>query len=177
MMTLPSLLFYVHCSVVLGAALAGLTTTRGPRTSVACFLLSMSSLVGILILLGAHVIAIAQLFFCAGLGLVYFFVIDVVDVEEGAGEPASPGSASGSWQWLIIMLGIAFASAIGSLLFDILPSSGGPTRVLTAVAGTRSFEVVGIAVLIDQGTALIGVGLLLLAALIGAGFLARRGID
>lgn len=177
MMTLPSFLFYVNCSVVLGAALAGLTTTRGERTSVACFLLSMSSLVGILILLGAHVIAIAQLFFCAGLGLVYFFVIDVVDGAEDAGERASQGSSSESWQWLITALGIAFASAIGSLLFDILPSRGGSTRVLTAVAGTRSFEIVGIAVLIDQGIALIGVGLLLLATLIGAGFLARRGID
>lgn len=192
MLTLPSFLFYMHCIVALGAALAGSTITftatsrmtsaaqRGARTSVACFLLSMSSLAGILILLGAHVVAIAQLIFCAGLGLVYFFVIEGVgaaDVVEGTRARVSQGTAKGSWQWLIIILGIAFASAIGRLLFDILPSRRDSTEQLATFGDQQGFEVVGIAVLIDQGIALIGVGLLLLAALIGAGFLARRGLD
>lgn len=174
MMDVPSLLFYLHCFVVLAAALVGLTTTRGARTSVACFLLSMSSLVGILILLDAHVIAIAQLLFCGGLGFVTFFVIGVVD---RSGARASSRSTPESWQWLIVMLGVAFAGAIGSLLFAILPRGGDTPPHVMHGAANGSFEVVGLAVLIDQGIALVGVGLLLLASLIGAGFLARRGVD
>jgi NADH:ubiquinone oxidoreductase subunit 6 (subunit J) len=171
MMEMPSLLFYLHCIVVLVAALVGLTTSRGARTSVACFLLSMSSLVGILILLDAHVIAIALLLFCGGLGFVAFFVIGLADHSA---ERASPPE---SWQWLIVMLGLACAVAIGSLLLEILPSSENAVEHAVPPAAQSSFEVVGLAVLIDQGIALVGVGLLLLASLIGAGFLARRGVD
>lgn len=171
MMDMPSLLFYLHCIVVLVAAFVGLTTSRGARTSVACFLLSMSSLVGILILLDAHVIAIALLLFCGGLGFVTFFVIGLADRSA---ERASP---SESWQWLIVMLGVACAIAIGSSLFEILPSSGNAVEHAAPRAAEGAFEVVGLAVLIDQGIALVGVGLLLLASLIGAGFLARRGVD
>jgi NADH:ubiquinone oxidoreductase subunit 6 (subunit J) len=131
----------------------------------------MSSLVGILILLDAHVIAIALLLFCGGLGFVTFFVIGLADRSA---ERASP---SESWQWLIVMLGVAFAGAIGSLLFAILPRGGDTPPHVMHGAANGSFEVVGLAVLIDQGIALVGVGLLLLASLIGAGFLARRGVD
>jgi NADH:ubiquinone oxidoreductase subunit 6 (subunit J) len=38
-----------------------------------------------------------------------------------------------------------------------------------------SFQHVGVAVLVDHGVALLCVGLLLLAAVIGAGYLTRRG--
>jgi NADH:ubiquinone oxidoreductase subunit 6 (subunit J) len=134
----------------------------------------MSSLVGILILLGAHVIAIAQLFFCIGLGFVYFFVIGVVEDPEPR---ASQGSTPESWQWLIIMLGLAFASAMGSLLFEILPGGRDAMQPIVRGSDPGSFEVVGLAVLVDQGIALVGVGLVLLAAVIGAGFLGRRGVD
>lgn len=174
MIDMPLLFFYLHCIVALVAALVGVTTNRGARTSVSCLLLSMSSLVGILILLDAHVIAIAQLFFCLGIGFVSFFVIGVVDHPQ---ERALPGPTPRSWQWLLITLGVAFAAAIGSLLFEMLPSAGDAALQVGQRSAQQSFALVGLALLTDQGIALVGVGLLLLGSLIGAGFLARRGVD
>jgi NADH:ubiquinone oxidoreductase subunit 6 (subunit J) len=184
MIDMPMLFFYLHCIVALVAAVVGLVTTRGARTSMVSFLLSMSSLVGILILLGAHVIAIAQLFFCVGLGFIFFFVVGVVDVEvvdvtvvDQPEERVARGSSVRSWQWLVIICGIGFATVIGSLLFEILPNGGGASTQAVSEVALGSSESVGLAVLIDQGVALVGVGLLLLASLIGAGFLTRRGVD
>ena len=182
MSNMPSLLFGLHCIVVLVAALVGITTSRGPQTRVACFLVSMSSLVGILILLDAHAIAIAQLFFCIGTGLVTFYVIGVVsdagevEASDQSEERAASESDPPSWQWLIIMLGLAIAISIGSLLIDVLPTRGSAASHGLQMS-EQSIEAVGLALVIDQGIALVGVGLLLLACMIGAGFLARRGVD
>jgi NADH:ubiquinone oxidoreductase subunit 6 (subunit J) len=74
------------------------------------------------------------------------------------------------------MLGLACAIAIGSLLIDLLPTLDHAVPQVQPIA-ERSVEAIGLAVVVDQGIALVGVGLLLLASLIGAGFLARRGVD
>jgi hypothetical protein len=98
----------------------------------------------------------------------------VVDRPEGR---VARGSSVRSWQWLVIICGIGFATVIGSLLFEILPNGGGASTQAVSEVALGSSESVGLVVLIDQGVALVGVGLLLLASLIGAGFLTRRGVD
>lgn len=196
-MTWPSTLFALHCVVVLGAAMAGLFSRGGTRTSIFWFLLSMGSLVGVFILLGAHVIAIAQLFFCAGIGLVCLFVVgDVVgDVVENVVEDFDGGSSSDSmndpecldrrstdnaprsWHWLMVTLGVAGASLMSIALFRFIPGKLLGTPHEAWPASSTSFEAVGYTVLVDQGVALLMVGLLLFGALIGAGYLVRRGFD
>ncbi len=184
-MTGLSILFSLHCVVICTAALVGIFTTRGVRTSISCFLLAMSSLAGVFVLLGAHAIAIAQLFFCAGIGLAYFFVAEVLDAAGDGPGRDSKSPRPHSWQWLIIMLGIAGATTMGDLLFGLLsadapthsPGVASSTRVLADATGQGSFAAVANTVLVEQGIALIGVGLLLLTALVGGGYLGRRGLD
>lgn len=176
-MTWLATLFALHCVVILGAAIAGLLSRRGTRTSLAWFLLSMSSLAGVFVMLGAHVIAIAQLFFCAGVGLVCWFAVDdSADDGESLDRESSEGPAR-SWHWLIITLGVAGASLMWASLERLIPGNIFGTSQVAVVPSSGSFEAVGYTVLVDQGVALLVVGLLLLGALVGSGYLVRRGSD
>lgn len=162
-MDATSLFFYLNCGVVVVAAAVGLLVTRSPGASLAYFLVSMFSLVGVFLFVGATVVAIAQLLFCVGTGLVYFFAIDSVD--DASGEP--------SWSWLAILLGVAGACLMATLLFEVTPGgtdvlAGGPT-------GRSSFGAIGLEVIVHDGLALLAVGLVLLSSAVGAGFLASRG--
>ena len=168
-MTLASAFFYISCAVVLVAALVALLTTRGPRTSLAFFLTSMLSLVGVFISMGAHVIAVFHLLFCASLGLIFFFVIDLVGDPT---EPVPSESREPGWRWLVVVLGFAGASMMAGLLYQLTPEGRVGDQVVGAGA---SFESIGVTVLVEQGVAVLGVGLVLLAAAIGASFVANRG--
>lgn len=168
-MTLPTAFFYLSCAVVLVAAAVALLTTRGPRTSLAFFLTSMISLVGVFISMGAHVIAVFHLLFCASLGLIFFFAIDLVGDFT---DPAPSESRGSGLRWLVVVLGFVGASLMAGLLYQMTPEG----RIGDPVGGAgSSFESIGVMVLVEQGVAVLGVGLLLLAAAIGAGFLANRG--
>jgi NADH:ubiquinone oxidoreductase subunit 6 (subunit J) len=182
-MTWLSILFVLHCVVILGAAIAGLLARGGTRTSIGWFLLSMSSLAGVFIMLGAHVIAIAQLLFCAGVGLVCWFAVDdsvdvQIDVDDAESrDRALRDSAPTSWHWLIVTLGIAGASVMWTSLENFIPHKLFRVPQDSLIRGSRSFEAVGYTVLVDHGVALLVVGLLLLGALVGSGYLVRRGTD
>ena len=179
-MTWPPMIFSLLCVVILGAAVAGIISRRGTRTSVAWFLLSMSALAGVFILLSAHVIAIAQLLFCAGLGLVCFFAIDDSadsDVQPNTHDQRHNNWMPRSWHWLIITLGVAGVSLMWTFLFSLMPGNLAGTPQHAALLSARSFETVGHTVLVDQGVAVLCVGLLLFGALIGAGYLVRRGLE
>lgn len=167
-MGFATILFWLHAGVIVAAALAGLTTRRGIRTSTAYLLLSLSAIVGVLVLLGAHVVAIAHFLFCAGFGLLVFFVIDVGD-EGRLRDPNASAS-----HWLVILLGLGGAALLATTLMQVVP--GGPERSADAAAAS-SFASVGRVVLVDQGLATVAAALTLLVATLGAGFLARRGID
>lgn len=179
-MTWPSLMFSLLCTVILGAAVAGILSRRGTRTSVAWFLLSMSSLAGVFILLSAHVIAIAQLLFCAGLGLVCFFAIDDAadfEVQPNPHDQRRNNWIPRSWHWLTITLGVAGVSLMWTFLSRLMRGDPDGTAQHAAPLSSRSFETVGYTLLVDQGVAVLCVGLLLFGALIGAGYLVRRGLE
>ncbi|MFT5441503.1 MAG: NADH:ubiquinone oxidoreductase subunit 6 (subunit J) [Myxococcota bacterium] len=173
-MTLYDALFYLNSLVVVGFAIAGLVTPSGERTRVACFLVSMSSLTGVFLLLGAPVIAIAQLLFTSGVGLIYLFVNDLMGGQD---DEASALTAPASWNWLVVVLGTLGAGAVGSRLFSVITSSADVTHAIAATTGGTSFAQLGYTVLVDNGIAVLGVAMLLLASLVGSGFLARRGLD
>lgn len=190
-MAWSTVLFYAFSVVILVSAIVGLSFRWGTRASVAWFQLSMGSLAGVFVLLGAHVIAIAQLFFCAGIALICFFAIDdstddqqkiaeASSVDDESGETqgrAIGGGAFGSWHWLVVTLGIAGAISMWAMLFGLVPGDLSGSQLHSAKFGPQAFESVGYTLLVDQGIALLGVGLLLLGASIGAGYLARRGLD
>ncbi|MCP5044247.1 MAG: hypothetical protein GY944_24730 [bacterium] len=167
-MSLADALFWLHGFVIVAAMLAGLTTRSSERTSVAWFLVGSSALVGVFVLLGAFVIAIAHLLFCAGFGLLLFFVIDAVE------EPTGEASGSDVSHWLVVLLGLGGAVFLATTVIGLVPETRGAAgEGLAAV----TFADVGRTVLVDNGLATMATGLVLLAATLGAGFLARRGLD
>ena len=167
---------YTNCAVVLVAAAIALLGTSSSRASLACFLVSMFSLVGVLLGIGATVVAIAQLLFAASLGLVCLFAMDTVAGPANATDPSEP-----SWHWLVAVFGVAGACAMGGLLvnlLDVLPPTLAADQIMTlasAVPHANAFEAVGLSVIVDNGLALLALGLVLLASAVGAGFLASRG--
>lgn len=167
---------YINCAVVLVAAAIALLGTSSSRASLACFLVSMFSLVGVLLGIGATVVAIAQLLFASSLGLVCLFAMDTVVDPANATDPSEP-----SWHWLVAVFGVAGACAMGGLLvnlLDVLPPTLAADQIMTlasAVPHANAFEAVGLSVIVDNGLALLALGLVLLASAVGAGFLASRG--
>ena len=166
---------YMNCAVVLVSAAIALLGTSSSRASLACFLVSMFSLVGVLLGVGATVVAIAQLLFAASLGLVCLFAIDTVAGPANATDPSES-----SWHWLVAVVGVAGACVMGSLLVDLLDvvpptlAADQVTALASAAPHTNAFEAVGLSVIVDNGLALLVLGLVLLASAVGAGFLASR---
>lgn len=171
---MSTLIFYLNCGLVLLTAAIAVLGARGVRESLAYFLVSMLALVGVFIFVGAPVVAVAQLLFCAGLGLIYFFAIESVDESARA---SSPTSDPHSWNWLAILLGVAGACLMASLLVEVAPSkvsSDGLEQVARVTEARGAFEAIGIEVIVGSGLALLGVGLVLVASAVGAGFLASK---
>jgi len=167
-MTLEAALFWLLGFAIVCAATAGIVTRSGARTRAAWFLLSSSALVGVFVLLGAYAIALAQLLFCTGFGLLLFFVIDML------AETADPVSQDSDFPWWVIVLGVSGATLLATTVAGFLPEANGLDLVST---GGGSFGSIGRQVLVDNGFATLATALALLAATIGAGFLARRGLD
>lgn len=167
------LAFYLNCGVVLVAAAIALLGARSVRESLAYFLVSLFALVGVLVSIGATVVAIAQLLFCTSLGLVYFFASGTIgEASRKQPDDRDPGS----WHWLVVALGVAGACTMASLLFEVAPAAT-PSRV-SEMASTGvppgSFERIGIELIVRDGLALLAMGLVLVASAVGAGFLASR---
>lgn len=169
---LNALFFYLTCGVVLASAGMALLGTRDVRTSLAYFLASMFALVGVFLFVGAQVVAIAQLLFCLGLGLACFFALDAVDDPDDEGSRVSDPR---SWSWITIVFGVAGTCLMASLLFEVAPrvASDGPAPSPKGDA----FSAIGVEVIVRDGLALLGVGLVLVASAVGAGYLASRGQD
>jgi NADH:ubiquinone oxidoreductase subunit 6 (subunit J) len=112
--------------------------------------------------------------FTSGVGLIYLFVNDLMGGQD---DEASALTAPASWNWLVVVLGTLGAGAVGSRLFSVITSSADVTHAIAATTGGTSFAQLGYTVLVDNGIAVLGVAMLLLASLVGSGFLARRGLD
>ena len=131
----------------------------------------MFALVGVLLFIGAPVIAIAQLLFSAGLGLVYFFAIDSVEDPEASETESTEAS---SWGWLATLLGVAGACLMASLLIGIAPTGAGSDAAISIPRDTNPFAGVGLEVIVGDGLALLGVGLVLVASAVAAGYLSSK---
>jgi hypothetical protein len=63
-------------------------------------------------------------------------------------------------------------------LLDVVPRTFAADQITTlasAAPHANAFEAVGLSVIVDNGLALLALGLVLLASAVGAGFLASRG--
>ncbi len=176
-MTISGLVFYCLVASMLGSALVGVIVARRGPALVGSFLVCMFSLAGIFAIIDAHLLAVAQLLMSMALGLLLYFTNGLLSgFAAGGGDLRGPGR----WRWLVAMMGVGAAGGFGLVLFRLsgevpadlpvpLPAAG----VSPALAGSRAL---GISMFGDYAIAVVGIGLLLLTAVIGAGYMGRRGL-
>jgi NADH-quinone oxidoreductase subunit J len=135
-----------------------------------CLAVTLTSLSGIYVLLEAHFVAIAQILVFVGVVLVLLlFSIMLLDPERDEFEPARPEQAA------LKMVGILVALAIPALLVLWLPFQ--LPDLVPVGEGFGGVRELGVALLGEYVVVLEAVGLILLAAMVGAVILAMRRID
>ena len=165
-------IFYLFALLMIGSALAGVVVARRGSSIVVAFLLSMISLSGIFAVLDAHLLAVAQLLMSSTLGLLLYFTNGtLLGFRGGATDLPQPSP----WRWSVAMAGVGVTGWLGSFLFRV---SRNVSQEVGTVSGSLG-EPVGLGVLMfgDYAIAVVGIGFLILSALIGAGYLARQGLD
>ena len=169
-MTIESFLFYGFGAAALVGALASLLQVRSQAAALVGLAAALVALSGLLALLDAHLIAVLMVLVHGGAVLVLaLFSIMLVDPRADAFGPFDPARVvvKGAGVAVTIGLGAVLAGTLtGSLpALEAVPEGFGGHREL----GRQLFT--GYLVPVET------VGLLLLAALVGSAFLARRRLD
>ncbi|MBW2417534.1 MAG: NADH-quinone oxidoreductase subunit J [Deltaproteobacteria bacterium] len=169
-MGIESVLFYVLAGLALSSALALVAFCRSGVPAALCLALTLLPLAGIYVLLGAHFVAIVQvLVFVGAVVVLLLFSIMLLDPEGDAFEAPRPEQPA------LKLLGILVVLAISLLLWMRVPVGLPPvTPVPEGFGLAREF---GLRLLADYLVVLEAVGLILLAAMVGAVILAKRRID
>lgn len=174
MMTSSGIVFEALATLLLGSALVGVVVARRGNALVGAFLLCMISLSGMFALLDAHLLAVAQLSMSLTLGLLLYFSNGILlGFHSGADDLPKPGP----WRWLVAMVGVGVTSGLGMVLYRLSAAVPGKTDSSNLPDALSRSGALGAAMFGDYAIAVVGVGFLLLSALIGAGLLARRGLD
>jgi NADH-quinone oxidoreductase subunit J len=173
-MTATAVIFHLLAALLLGAALVGVVLARKGSSIVGAFLLCMVSLAGIFALLDAHLVAVAQLLVSIALSLLLYFTNGVL---SEFGDDECDLQKPGRWRWLVALVGVGLASWFGLVLHRIsgeIPAGHAAAAVGSALSSPRA---VAASMFGDYAIAVVGIGFLFLSALIGAGYLGRRGLD
>ena len=166
--------FFFLASLLLGSDCLGVVVARRGDAIVGTFMLCMLSLSGIFALLDAHLLAVAQLVMSMGLSLLLYFSNGVLlGFRAGAGDLPKPGPR----RCLLAMSGVGVSSGLGIVLHRLSGEVPNAVVYVGSSSALRGTGDLGSAMFGDYAAAVVGVGFLLLSALIGAGFLARRGLD
>lgn len=170
-MPVEAVFFYAFGGLSVFGAVAMLLQTRNLVAGAMGLLVTMVSLAGIYVLLGAHLIAALQIMVYAGAILVLFlFVIMLLNLRTDNFAPARPG------QGAVKLAGTALAIAIGLFVADGLRGSfvSAPAEVPEGFGGFRD---IGLQLFTVYAVPVEAAGLLLLAAIVGAVILAKRKVD
>jgi NADH-quinone oxidoreductase subunit J len=169
---LEAIAFYVLGAVVLGFGVM-VITARNPVHSVVFLVLNFLAVALIYIVLGAEFLAVIQvLVYAGGIVVLYLFVVMLVNLKRPAEAQADPHRRSG--------LGVGLAAVVLAELTAILVYTGStraasiPAAAAVAPAVTGNTEQVGWLLYTDYLVPFELASMLLLAAMIGAIFFARR---
>jgi NADH-quinone oxidoreductase subunit J len=170
-MPVEAVFFYAFGGLSIFGAVAMLLQMRNLVAGAMSLVVTMVSLAGIYVLLGAHLIAALQIMVYAGAILVLFlFVIMLLNLRTDDFAPVRPG------QRAVKLAGVALAIAIGLFVADSLRGSfvSAPAEVPEGFGGFRD---VGLQLFTVYAVPVEVAGLLLLAAIVGAVILAKRKVD
>lgn len=166
-MNYPTLLFYAFALLVVAGALGTIANFRNTIAAAMSLVLTMVSLAGIYVLLGAHLIAVFQIMVYGGAIIVLFLF--ALMLHGGEHEELPPGrmrlvKAASVLLAVCVMAGLVRA-LVGFPEFPVEPADFGTART------------VGIALYTDYILLVEMVSQVLLAAIVGALVLAKRKID
>jgi len=169
-MGVEAFLFYALALLSLFSAVAMVGFVRNTMAGALSLVVTMISLAGIYVLLGAHLVAAIQIIVYAGAILVLFlFVIMLLDLRTDDFGSMRPGRR------LLKVVGVVVSTALCAVIVQLLPDAlpeAGPLP-----DGFGGFRDVGIRLFTEYVVPVETAGLLLLAAIVGAVILAKRRID
>jgi NADH-quinone oxidoreductase subunit J len=166
-MSFPTLLFYVFGLLVVVGAVGTIANIRNTVAAAMSLVLSMVSLAGVYVLLGAHLIAVFQIMVYGGAIVVLFLFAVMLRGDES--EDLPPGRMR-----LVKAVSVLVVICVTAGLVRILV--GFPELPAAPVDFGRA-RTVGIALYTDYVLLVEMVSLILLAAIVGALALAKREID
>jgi NADH-quinone oxidoreductase subunit J len=166
--TTPQILFYLFGALAVIFALGMLLNLRNTVAAALCLVVTMVALAAIYVLLEAHLVGAIQIMVYAGAILVLFlFVVMLLNLREDAFAPGR--------QWLMKTVAGLVGVAVLAQLVRML--SGGLPNAPPVPEGFGGYRQVGLALYTDYVLLVEMIGLLLLAAIVGALVLAKRKID
>jgi len=169
-MSAQLLLFYFFAGLALFSALAMVVLVRNVVAGALSLVITMISLAGIFVLLGAEFVGAVQVIVYAGAIMVLLiFVIMLFNLEVDEFGPEPLGRAAGK----VAAAGVAALLCVA--LLTALPESSALPEPAVALAGGH--RELGTALFTRFVLPLEVVGLLLLGAIVGAVILAKRRIE
>jgi NADH-quinone oxidoreductase subunit J len=169
---LETVAFYVLAALILGFG-AMVITARNPVHSVVFLVLNFLTVAMVYIVLGAEFLAVIQvLVYAGGIVVLYLFVVMLVNLKRGPDVQQDPHRQSG--------LGVALAAAVLAELTAVFIYTGStPSAAIVPLptpASTLGGNTEQVAVLLytDYLVPFEVASMLLLAAMVGAIFFARR---
>jgi NADH-quinone oxidoreductase subunit J len=166
-------LFYAFAFLAVFSAIAMVGFVRHVVAGAMSLAVTMISLAGIYVLMHAEFVAVVQILVYAGAILVLFlFVVMLLDLRDGGlGSPPEG-------QNLVKAVGVGGSVGIGVLLVANLRGAFSLTPLVAALPeGFGGYRALGIALFSEYVVAVELIGLILLAAIVGAVILAKRRID
>ena len=165
---LETFLFFLFAVVAVVGAL-GMLIARNPVSSALCMIMTLFAIACLYVTLDAAFIGVIQVLIYAGAIMVLFlFVIMLLNLES------VPRLEQLDWRKVAaFVLGIAVLAellAVISLRLDVLPEAVASSEAAEAASATN----IGIALLTEHAFSLEMIGVLLLAATIGAVMLAKK---
>jgi NADH-quinone oxidoreductase subunit J len=161
-------LFYLFALLAVASALGMVLNVRNTVAAAMSLVVTMVALAGIYVLLEAHFVAAIQVMVYGGAIVVLFlFVVMLLNLRS---DTFGPGR-----QWPLKAVALAVVLVVGGRLLRLV--TGAPPEVPALPEGFGGYRQVGIALYTDYVLIVEMVGLLLLAAIVGALILAKRRID
>ncbi|MCA9509947.1 MAG: NADH-quinone oxidoreductase subunit J [Myxococcota bacterium] len=160
-------LFYAFAALAVLGAVAMVGFVRHVVAGAMSLVLTMVSLAGIYVLLGAHFVAALQVMVYAGAIVVLFlFVVMLLDLRRDDFGPSRPGQRA--VKLVASGLAVALCALVARRVAGALPAAGAPPE------GFGGFRDLGLALFTTYVVPLEVAGLLLLAAIVAAVILAKE---
>jgi len=166
-MTAATILFYVFAGLCVFSSAAMLLLARNLIAGALCLVITMVSLAGIFVLLGAEFLGVVQIMVYAGAIMVLLlFVVMLLNLEVDEFGPVPP------LRGLLKAVGASIAIGVGCAV--VLALVVDEPRAPLAAISIGGHRALGRALFSDFVLPLEAVGLLLLAGIVGAVIVAKR---